>query len=957
MPLNQELLASIRENNYKSYELNLSGQNLNDADIEALVSALDRNSNITSLDVSNNHLTHKSAFLLAKNMRLKKLVLKKGNSDITTDCLSYFLENTTLTEFPIVGGSGEKLKKIREHIKENANRISSSKITPHSMSPILKPVETSSEKSLKVHAASVEEKLALYSKKPVSQKKKTGEGNFLQLTAYLLFDLNRFNSTSDYIVWYTAIALNLFMHNSSHRPLSGYGKAQNAEAKYPLYYYRSQTDHPHRRFIDQVTKIATVDGKSLLLRNSVAEEQIVQHLESKELSNGLSSLDTRGFVIEKDKMPNYFALFLAYSGLRATNLFVYLDALKNASIQKIISVLPSSNLVEFDKISSSECVKKIKTLKEKVASLVIPTDIIEISNDLYSKLLNFRYKQANNIFHNGVNVEFKHIALEAVGTCLFIKIYPDFDKEISKTANYKEGITNTIMGFWGGLINHLCHIKGLHLHVDRRQSFGFLRASLTDIGSLRFRLSLGFEPEVFHEVIAESLWILDRVLYYYDFRDRENYFVSKYFIPVEKSRKKDGSATQKTGTALLKAMRSEEKQWLSFNEAKEFLDECYDSSDLNYIWIAIENYFNAVVALSGESISSRTDRYLKNKLEKYTKAMSENVCQANYNYKNSVLLELLMSIVSYSVNSLKNLPSINESTLFIYSLQHSIEKLLNNCQKGIYIILHAKELEMSHLSSKATLLIENMLEYLISIDTIVQIFQNQDPVSRLYITEKNHVMQALDVRTEVDIYFTDSGQQAITMSLLIMDDYLAGESKNKHRSDRAIFVFNESYYELELFFNKIKQYQTKTNKFAKILFIDVVQLPNLKLTEFENLESVVIDITYQPNMSNQHLQDRIRQFHKNNIFVTLVSSALKHDQLGLDKYQSGKIVMLPPEDKGLSKDLKEVLQKVSNQAMHPLIASYLQMVNEICREKVNLQMHYAEQPSKRKGKQKKSSFQ
>lgn len=157
------------------------------------------------------------------------------------------------------------------------------------------------------------------------------------------------------------------------------------------------------------------------------------------------------------------------------------------------------------------------------------------------------------------------------------------------------------------------------------------------------------------------------------------------------------------------------------------------------------------------------------------------------------------------------------------------------------------------------------------------------------------------------------------MSILIMKDYLSGASTKKHMSDRRVFLFKDSYYELNLFFKKLDTIQTLKNELAKIVFIDVVQLAKLKLKEFKNLESVIIDITNQPNMNNKILIDMIKLLHQNNIFVTLVASALKHDQLGLDKYQSGRIVMLPSKDRYLSEDLKEALQKISNDAMHPLI--------------------------------------
>lgn len=117
----------------------MSCKKLNDADIEELVSALDQNPNITSLDLSSNNLTKASAILLSKNTTLRTLVLKKGNPAIKIEDLLCFCNNQTLTYFPIQGGSGTTLKTIRDHIKENERVGSIPRISHHFLAPV--PVE------------------------------------------------------------------------------------------------------------------------------------------------------------------------------------------------------------------------------------------------------------------------------------------------------------------------------------------------------------------------------------------------------------------------------------------------------------------------------------------------------------------------------------------------------------------------------------------------------------------------------------------------------------------------------------------------------------------------------------------------------------------------------------------------------------------------------------------------
>ena len=737
--------------------------------------------------------------------------------------------------------------------------------------------------------------------------------------------------------------MNLYMHNASYRPLPGYGKAQDAEAKFPLFYYRSQTDHPHRRFVDKATKVEDDTRKtSLLPRNQGAEKLVAGHDLYRNLANDLDVLDERGFPKDGQELSDKtFGYFLAYSGLRANNLAVYLGAITSLKEREsVLSILPKNVSPKISKLPAAQLLIKIDALKAEFVKLTTQTVKFVFNTPLYTNLFDFRCEQAKKVVQH-INVKnLQHIRLRSMGTCVFIDFYPDFDRTKAETANYKEGVTNTIMAFFGGLINHLCQQRGLHLHVDRRQSFGFLRAFLADVGGLRLRLSMGFEPAIFGEIVLESLLILDNILHYFDFRDRKNIFLLKCFEPCEKSRAKDGKPTDNTGTHLLKTMRSEEKQWLSFQDAKVYLDECLLETGSDYIQRAFEKYLNSIIEASGVKIPPKKNDYVSKTLNKYRTGYIQKISQSNIRAEEGVLLELLRSIIDYGVRFVERVPHMDQHSPYLYSLHHCMLKLYNNCNKGLSLLEHFSVLDATHLHAKASLLVENILEYLISLDAICQVINRQskqlyeDPIEKLYRTEKEFVLEKTKSKNDVDIYFTDNGQQAITMSLVIMNDYLAGESTKKHITDGRVYVFDESYYELESFLSKVGNFQTRDKRTAKILFIDVMQLSVLKLLDFPNIESVVIDTTNQPNMSDTMLLKLIEELHRRNIFVALVSSTLKHEQLGLDKYQSGRIVMLPPAGKNLSDDLKEQLQMVSDEAMHPLIASYMQMVNEICREKV-----------------------
>lgn len=83
---------------------------------------------------------------------------------------------------------------------------------------------------------------------------------------------------------------------------------------------------------------------------------VKEHSDYQQLSEGLQCLDEHGFPKMDKDLPNYFGLFLAYSGLRSNNLLVYLDAFRNFSIENVKSIIPKT--VKVDKCSHLECMEK-----------------------------------------------------------------------------------------------------------------------------------------------------------------------------------------------------------------------------------------------------------------------------------------------------------------------------------------------------------------------------------------------------------------------------------------------------------------------------------------------------------------------------------------------------------------------------------------------------------------------
>ncbi len=981
MTIPAKTLKALQTGQFQQTCLNLHDCNLSISDIRKLLPLLDKNPHIQELNVTKNpQLNDACAKLLAKNTTLRVLRIKDGNPNITLDGLGAFLENTTLIKLPITGGSGKKLDEIRSHIRDNVRNKKEETVsddTQESDEIVLAEdcEEEDDDELLSVIASDID----TYLKAPVTSKKKTGEDNFLQLISYLFLDLEDGDVKRKHIVLYLAIVLNHYMHNSSYCPEPGFGKVQAREAEHALYYYRSQLSHPHRQLYDQLSKEAEDTRKTGVLPRNRVFTKLLAHsaIIDNDYAAQLSKIKSNGFPKKGQTLPSFFGAYFALSGARANNLAVYesgLSAFRDrfdnnhefiTELRKKLKLTSRGN-----KIKSIS--KKIERLDKKVADARIKGIAVHFKNlnakaekvsvgkekqTTYADVYKQRQQMADSVCV--INSELQQLKLmHPLGSsCLCIDIYPGFtDEKLKRTMNYESGLTNVIISFFGGLLNYHAAKRGLSIRTQRRQSFGFLRATLSDIGSMRMRLSLGLEPEIYKEVIVESLRDLDKLLVKFNFIDRKNSIVKKAFQPCENAKGKN--ETEKTGNYLTTSMRATEHRWQAFLAAEYYLFEAEkegDSSDKNK-----ENAFSKflsefIVECKGDKDFSRKD--IQNVQQR--KGISQEILSEQPIEKN-VLFQILKNLVSYATHIVMTQPEYEGE--FSHCYWHSLLKLYKNCNKAISILENQDQYPESHLYAKAALLIENMLEYLISLDSLRKMASHSDnaadsdSVKALVSYEKQCLMQEFGLSSDaINIFFADSGQQAINLGFTTLhwqlslsgrlDSVEDASSKSnrrikpKPRSDGTvpydtekphIFLFENSYFEVGNFLEEAIQYRTREKEKAKIAFVDITELTSFKLEEFPNMTGMLIDITHNPNYHSQQLQDLIKKLHERNIWVTLVMSSLKHEQLGLDKYQTGKVIHLPPQDETLFESVENELKGVSDAAMHPMIASYLNMVNSVC---------------------------
>lgn len=921
MPLEKTLLDKLKNKTYDNDAINLSGKKLQDKDVDKLIELLAVNPSVTELNLSNNELTEKTLKKLVANTTLKTLRLKPGNPAITVSMLSQFLNNTTLTCLPFTGGGPEQ-RKLRQHIKENANRPQTAK------------TKTATKKILP-KTATVEI--------PEYAEPESGQDSFLSFAFNLLFDMENFNSEKEYIVWYTAIALNLYMHNASHKPMLGYGKAQALEEKHVLYYARSQVDHPNRMWHDKIAKNKKDTRKtSVSPINAVLRKLIVQtiqpedeeDLESKKgkrlrdkrrkLIAMLKAINAkRGFPSAKKEIKDYFSLFLAHAGLRVNNFRVLIDALEEITNtgsndndikqvqEKLKELLPKRIPKKIAKLNMEVINTRIQAIQQRFLAFKATVDTFAINTNLQKQILEKRKSNNTAICESAKKlVAVKNDAffrVEANGpSCIYIIM--DQQKigfEADSTRAYLENFTNVILGFFQGLINYHARLAKLHFRVDRRQSFGFLNTTLTDTGELTLRLSLGVEPELFNKLILSSLKDLQVIL-----SNKKN-LLEKY-----------------------PGMRSEKKHWQAGFEAQFYLEQECNSGKGN-VETAFKNYLEKFIEKDETQV---TDPITFSELNfSVAKKSAEN-------FKSTPLFAVLQNLVKYATEFAAGFTVPAEDTVLEqlkHSYLHSLLKLYQHCHDAVDLLNNIEKKDLSLSYKEANSHIQNIMEYLIALDSLQQIHEKTQHkvntrLNDLLVTEKNHAAMSFKlVGEQIKVYLLDNGQQAITTSLLAMDWELFLQEAHEQRGQASIYNFNESYYELDLFLQDVGGLKNTDKQTSTILFIDITQLHKLSFKDFPETKVLVVDITRQPDLTDEKLNQVIGKAHQRGLWVVLSASCLKHDELGTDKYTAGKIITLAPSKKiRLHKNVTDIFESISNYSMHPAVASYLQIVNKVCGDKI-----------------------
>lgn len=800
---------------------------------------------------------------------------------------------------------------------------------------------------------------ASYRNAPVeAEHLETGESSFQQLYAHLMLSMLENTSSITHMITYSALVVNMFMHVATFTPYEGQGKAQKREFnhKSQLEYYRSQGNHAQAALYKKLTpdgegvcRLPFNEGFIKLIGGDDFSPSLGKELKKINLETGFpnSGETVKGFVMTQ----------IAHAGARKNNFSSLTQGMrlflkgtpegekKEALKNKLTAVLPSTKSIQ--KLNTIDCANRIKGYLTQFKKMSQEQKTIPVADkNLASHLLTYRIHRAEAIKAQVAALNFQHISVDDGQkniTNLMIRLYPNC-QDTSDT--YTEGVTNVLLSFFSGILNHLAQKNGLSIYANRRQSFGFLRPTVTDAGCLVIRLSLGVEPTSFDALVITALKEFEILLGEFRFDDKTHVKVSDVFKfnKAEKVRKEGGRKPKDPDTYIRNVVRKDDRTLTTFKQAKAYIDEAYQTNAPNYLSHAMTSFLDEYV-------------YQNKKIKTPLANVDDNQLVEPVETMDSPIVDLLKNTLFYVRNFAEKLTflSVDEPLEgFNHPYLHSLHKLLINYKEAEALLSKIGQLNATTFNHQALMHIENILEYLISLEALRQIRLDCqgvpcDPIAALKHGELDYVKKELSLEpSQLSLFFTDSGQQAITAALLTLSIELHGPARDGRTYDADIFLFNKSYYEVAEFIKDCKADHLKLEihriEHAKIIFSDISQIENIELDKCTAMKALVIDITNYPLLDKPEVKDIIAKAQARGVMVTLVESYLKHSQLGLDKYQAGKITVIHPQGQALTPASADIFESISDHAIHPSTASYLLMVNDICYNKSPLNTPPSEAP-------------
>lgn len=793
-----------------------------------------------------------------------------------------------------------------------------------------------------------------YLKKQVTEKKKTGQDNFLLLLSRLINDTHQFESKEDYATWYITIILNAYMHHATYVPAEGYGKSQQREIDHPLLYARSENKHPFWRLFKE---LMPVDKRlqCLLPKNEAAYDIVKAGLSNdNNFINTLTKYDKNGYVKTgqtKEKL-SYFSPEYGYSGLRenaftisANSINTWIRDKKPSAIFKHLKKdlnIPNALLKPTLRLDHNHIKTRVNLAFALLDKISEKQKHVDYHPNLYLALSNHKNANAEKIIELSNEKKFENIAVSRDGNnnCLNTQFYPG--KAIEDSANYSDGVTNVIINFFIALVNHKLEKAGLCIKSQRRQSFAFNRLTITHTTSMCMRVSLGLEPESMIPIFMETLSVLNNLLTTFNFLDKENVYLKKGFEAAENPKGK--KITDKTGNYFLNKMRSPNGMLKLITFTEQVLSKTQGTK--HYEKNAFEHYIKHITN-NGTDINQIPSSKLRLRIQTDTPSLENNI----------LVTGLLNNLLKFTLEKIELTKFILDMPEYANSYWILISKLTKYAYKADAWMTHHNEHTSSHVYAKTLLLVDDMLEHLAALDALTIACKktksdDSSYLDKLTSTESQYAAGKLGVsKDNTHVFFTDNGEQALTISTLCMHAELVQNNQINELSNK-IYVYKKSYFELNNNLEKNMNLKLcKEAKNAKLIHVDIreIDIFSNQIPLFTQAKVVIIDSTHNPCLDEPTLKNTVKQLLDKRIRVIVASSMLKHDQLGLDKFQAGKIVILSTDTLPLANNIDDELTGVSKAAIKPVTASWFQMINEICRDKIILQQEPTPAPAAKIG--------
>lgn len=612
--------------------------------------------------------------------------------------------------------------------------------------------------------------------------------------------------------------------------------------------------------------------------------------------------------------------------------------------------------------------------------------VVEL-NDI---IIKYRIQTCEYIMQLVRNHKFKYVKPFHLEKCqnLMIEVFlpPHVDK--MDTFEHMHGWMKLVCGFFGGLINHYANISNEHVYTLMRDSYGFLKPTLSICGE-SIRLSAGIQPFAYSKIFAESLIELDKALekfeHAYVLNKKINIVVvddlNQELLSLSKNNHKENILSLnklfKNGEKINLPLFLSQKLKTSINPSKKYnyyLNSMSETikNDLSlltdHVILAIplaqnilnsnqkaglkDYVFTSFIAYLNEMILSRIHEKNNDITLSKTHFLQKSKKQPIYYFScfdshqkktikplhhgiKSVLPDILLNLSLYLEEKIKEIRTTHRNILATElknSFYQALKQTVINYEKIKYLLKKREHFNSAHFYNKSTNVIENTLEYLSILNSIIYLNTKSNQLNNNEINQKNNIVSGN--------FLASWGEQAVVSAFLWLKNM-------KEFNDVYLYTDRSAYYEFLKFQKLLKLYPKEAEGYFRgkkqlcVYYFDMIPtlITNLIAENFakENTSykinkilsnkkenditiALIIDVSSTPVYLQSKLYQCWKESKKHIKYLIFVNSGIKNSQLGFDRYQFGEINAYVKSDKEVD---FSILQRISKNVSSSQLFIYL----------------------------------